>query len=121
MRYFAYLLVAGLIAYLLTGLTQIRPGERAVVRRFGKVVNKTGPGLLVGLPYGMDRVDRVPVDLVRRVRVGFQPNSDEADQTTPAGQLLTGDQNLVNVQVVLDYAVDDDEIENYIVNAERSD
>jgi modulator of FtsH protease HflK len=121
MRYAAYLLGAGLVVYLLTCLTQVRPGERAVVRRFGKVVSVSGPGLFVGLPYGMDRVDRVPVDLVRRVRVGFQPEGDEIDQTTPAGQLLTGDQNLVNVQVVLDYTVQDDEIENYVVNAERAD
>src|SRR2546428_852366 len=103
MRLLTYLLGAGLIGYLLTGLTQVRPGERAVVRRFGKVVDKPGPGLLVGLPYGMDRVDRVPVDLLRRVRVGFQPGTEQTDETTPAGQLLTGDQNLVNVQVVVAY------------------
>src|SRR5437868_3352820 len=121
MRFLVYVLCAGFIGYLLTGLTQVRPGERAVVRRFGKVVNKTGPGLLLGLPYGMDRVDRVPVDLVRRVRVGFLPRGDESDETTPAGQLLTGDQNLVNVQVLVDYAVADDQIEDYLVNAERAD
>jgi membrane protease subunit HflK len=121
MRSFLYLLAAGMLVYLLTGLTQVRPGERAVVRRFGKVVDISGPGLLVGLPYGMDRVDRVPVDLVRRVRVGFQPQADDMDETTPAGQLLTGDQNLVNVQVVVDYAVDSAHIEDYVVNIERSD
>ncbi|HEV3448920.1 MAG TPA: SPFH domain-containing protein [Gemmataceae bacterium] len=121
MRSFLYLLAAGMLVYLLTGLTQVRPGERAVVRRFGKVVDISGPGLLVGLPYGMDRVDRVPVDLVRRVRVGFQPHGDDMDETTPAGQLLTGDQNLVNVQVVVDYAVDSAHIEDYVVNIERSD
>jgi len=121
MRWFLYLVAAGLLAYLLTGFTQVRPGERAVVRRFGKVVDISGPGLLVGLPYGMDRVDRVPVDLVRRVRVGFQPQADDMDETTPAGQLLTGDQNLVNVQVVVDYAVDSAHIEDYVVNVERSD
>jgi membrane protease subunit HflK len=121
MRILALLLGAGVVVYLLTGITQVRPGERAVVRRFGKVVDKPGPGLLVGLPYGMDRVDRVPVDLLRRVRVGFQPDAEQSDETTPAGQLLTGDQNLVNVQVVLAYAVDDDEIENYVVNADHAD
>ena len=50
-----------------------------------------------------------------------RPTGDEVDETTPAGQLLTGDQNLVNVQVVLDYTVQDDEIEDYIVNAEHAD
>jgi len=121
MRYLFGILLLGLIGYLLTGVTQVRPGERALVRRFGRVVDKPGPGLRVGLPYGMERVDRVPVDLVRRVAIGYQPETDESDQTTPPGQLLTGDHNLVNVQVVLDYSVRDDQLEDYVVQAERAD
>jgi membrane protease subunit HflK len=121
MRYLFGILLLGLIGYLLTGVTQVRPGERALVRRFGRVVDKLGPGLRIGLPYGMERVDRVPVDLVRRVAIGYQPETDESDQTTPPGQLLTGDHNLVNVQVVLDYSVRDDQLENYVVQAERAD
>jgi modulator of FtsH protease HflK len=115
------ILLLGLVSYLLTGVTQVRPGERALVRRFGRVVDKPGPGLRIGLPYGMERVDRVPVDLVRRVAIGFQPDADEGDQTTPPGQLLTGDHNLVNVQVVLDYSVRDEQLEDYVVQAERAD
>jgi membrane protease subunit HflK len=121
MRYlfWAFLLIGG--GYLLTGVTQVRPGEIAVVRRFGRVVDQPGPGLHVGLPYGMDRVDRVPVDLVRRVRIGYQPDADENDQTTPPGQLLTGDYNLVNVQVLLDYAIKEKDVVDYVVQAERAD
>lgn len=121
MRYVFPILLLGLTGYLLTGVTQVRPGERAVVRRFGRVVDKPGPGLRLGLPYGMERVDRVPVDLVRRVAIGYEPDADETDQTTPPGQLLTGDHNLVNVQAVLDYSVDNDHLEDYIVEAERAD
>jgi membrane protease subunit HflK len=119
-----YLLaVVGLVlaGYLLTGVTQVRPGERAVVRRFGRIVAKPGPGLWVGLPWGMDRVDRVPIDLVRPVTVGYVPDADENAQTTPAGQLLTGDYNLVNVRLVVDYALRDEEVEDYILQAERVD
>jgi modulator of FtsH protease HflK len=121
MRYLFGILLLGLVGYLLTGVTQVRPGERALVRRFGRVVDKPGPGLRIGLPYGMERVDRVPVDLVRRVVIGFQPDADESDQTTPPGQLLSGDHNLVNVQVVLDYSVLLDQLEDYVVQAERAD
>ena len=110
-----------LIAYLLTGITQVRPGERAVVRRFGRIVDRPGPGLWIGLPWGMDRVDRVPVDLVRRVAVGYQQSTDDGGPLTPPGQLLTGDQNLVNVQVLLDYAVREEAVDEFIINAERID
>jgi membrane protease subunit HflK len=121
MRYVLGMLLLGFMAYLLTGVTQVRPGERALVRLFGRVVDKPGPGLHIGLPWGMERVDRVPVDLVRRVAIGYEPDADETDQTTPPGQLLTGDHNLVNVQVVFDYSVRDDQLEDYVVQAERAD
>jgi membrane protease subunit HflK len=120
-RLFGGLLLLAAAGYLLTGVTQIRPGERGVVRRFGRVVEKPGPGLWVGFPAGIDRVDRVGVDRVQRVTLGYQPEGDEAGPMAPPGQLLTGDQNLVNLQVMLDYAVRDDEVEDYLVQVERAD
>ena len=109
-----------LVAYLLTGVTSVRPGERAVVRRFGAVVATPGPGLWVGLPWGFDRVDRVPVDLVRRVTVGYEPDAD-VDVELPPGQILTGDHNLVAVRVAIDYAVRPDEVAVYLVARDRVD
>jgi membrane protease subunit HflK len=121
-----YLLYGGgllLLASLLTGVTQVRPGERAVVRRFGRVLEyKPGPGLYIGLPWGMEQVDRVPIGLVRQVAVGLSPgDGDDSGQTTPPGQLLTGDHNLVNLQVVIDYAVIEDEVEDFVVQQDRAD
>jgi membrane protease subunit HflK len=122
-RYVLGMLGLAILVYGLTSVTQVRPGERAIVRRFGRVVDRPGPGLWIGLPYGMDRVDHVPVDLVRGLRIGYMPDADEDDQATPLGQLLTGDHNLVNVQLVIDYAVgaSDEEIENYVVQGERAE
>ena len=121
-RLIVVLLLVGLAAYLGTGLTQVRPGERAVIRRFGRVLpEKPGPGLWVGLPWGMDRVDRVSVDALRRVEVGYRPNQDEDPQVTPPGQLLTGDHNLVNVQVVVGYTVREDEAADYVLQQDRAD
>jgi membrane protease subunit HflK len=121
MRYLLGAVVLVFLVSLLTGVAQVRPGERAVVRRFGRIVETPGPGLWIGLPWGMDRVDRVPIDLVRRVPVGYQPDLEEASQTSPPGQLLTGDHNLVNVQVVLDYAIREDRVEDYVVQEPRVD
>src|SRR5262245_60564415 len=114
------LMLVLLVGYLLTGVSEVRPGERAVIRRFGRVLpDKPGPGLHVGLPWGMDRVDRVAVDLLRRVSIGYQPDDKQGDFRAPAGQLLTGDHNLVNIQVVLFYSVNENEVEDYVVQAER--
>src|SRR5258708_37670044 len=93
-----------LVVYLLTGVYQIRREGRAVVRRFGKIVAKPGPGLWIGLPWGIDRIERVPIATVRRVTIGYSTEQEET-AGMPAGQLLTGDENLVNVRVHLDYAV----------------
>jgi membrane protease subunit HflK len=112
-RYLFYVAAALLVAYLLTGLTQVRSGERAVVRRFGRVLeHKPEPGLFIGLPWGMDRVDRVPVDEPRPVVVGYV--GDDESGLTPAGQLLTGDHNLVNLRAVISYRIRPDQVEDYL-------
>src|SRR5581483_6311174 len=117
------LLLIALAAYLLTGLAQVRPEERAVVRRFGKVVARPQPGLWVGLPWGIDRVDRVPVRTLRQVTVGYDPAVASDAPGTPAGQLLTGDQNLVNVQLVLAYAIGeaDADLDDFVMHQDQVD
>jgi membrane protease subunit HflK len=114
MRYVWIALLLLLAGYLLTGVKTVRPGERAVVRRFGRVLEeKPEPGLWIGLPWGMDVVDRVPVDLLRTVDVGYRPNEDDW-QTAPSGQLLTGDHNLVNLRVVVHYRVKPERVEEFV-------
>lgn len=115
------LLYIGVIAFcvsLLTGVTQVQPGEVGVVRRFGKLLDtRLEPGLHIGLPWGMDRVDRVQVAFERRVTVGFSGEEErDVTDTIPSGQLVTGDHNLVNVQVQIDYTVDPKQVDRYVLN-----
>ncbi len=121
MRRVFYVGLVVFVAYLLTGLAQVGPDERAVVRRFGEVVARPGPGLWIGFPYGIDRIDRVPVRAVRQLAVGY--NAEEANDAPglPPGQLLTGDQNLVNLKLVVEYAVDDRDgaLENHVANRDQ--
>jgi membrane protease subunit HflK len=116
-----YLLILASIAYLLTGIAQVRPEERAVVRRFGEVVARPGPGLWVGLPWGIDRVDRVPVLTARQLAVGFDPDTWSDIPGTPTGQFLTGDHNLVNVRLVLHYAIGetDAELDDFVMHQDQ--
>jgi membrane protease subunit HflK len=106
----------------LSALTQVQPGERAVVRRFGRILgDKPGPGLFIGLPWGLDEVDRVPVGRVKRVVVGLEAKDEDELSETPAGQLLTGDHNLVNVQAEINYTVFDDKVDQFVLAADRAD
>lgn len=116
----AFLVLA--VSYVATGVTQVRPGERAVVRRLGRVLSeKPGPGLWFGFPWGIDRVERVAIEKVRRVAVGYDPEDESDNLQTPAGQLLTGDHNIVNVRVYVNYTIREDEVDAYIVQADRVD
>jgi len=118
-----YLLLVVLAAYLLTGVAQVSPEERVIVRRFGKVVARPGPGLWIGLPWGMDRIDRVPVRTALQLTVGYDPQIASDAAGTPPGQFLTGDQNLVNVQLVLDYAIGetDADLDDFVNHRDRVD
>lgn len=91
------------------------------MRRFGRVLEeKPAPGLWIGLPWGMDRVERIGVSLVRRIEVG-----DPADVGDPATakQFLTGDHNLVNVRLAVDYAVAprEEDVVDYALYRDRTD
>jgi membrane protease subunit HflK len=120
MRFFKVLCVVLLGLYALSGVAQLRPGERAVVRRFGRALaDKPRPGLWVGLPWGMDRLDRVAVDRVQTVAVGYAEGGDAP--AMPAGQLLTGDHNLVNVAATLSYKVRPEAVEDYVAAAGQAE
>jgi membrane protease subunit HflK len=68
----------------------------------------------------MDRVDRVAVDRVQNVVVGYTQD-EGGNNVMPAGQLLTGDHNLVNVQTTVYYKVKPDQVENYVAKADQAD
>lgn len=119
-RAFVAILILAVIGSLMSCVTLVRSDEWAVVRRFGKILpEKVGPGLLFGLPWGIDVVNRVSVK-DRTITVGWV--SDEADENSEAmtpGLLLTGDHNLVNVQAVIEYRVMVDQVDRYVLTQER--
>jgi membrane protease subunit HflK len=101
----ALALIAASLLIAATGWHVVRPGERIVVRRFGRiVVPDWGPGLHWGAPLGIDRCDRVRTDLVRRLNVGVA-EEPAGDGDPGADEFLTGDLNLVRVRAVIQYRV----------------
>jgi len=105
-----------------TAFTQVESHQRAVIRRFGRILEtKPEPGLHIGLPWGIDRVDLAPVGRERTITVGAGDKGDPDDEAVPAGQMLTGDHNLVNVQASINYKIRAAEPERYVLQADNVD
>jgi membrane protease subunit HflK len=84
------------------GLYQVEPGEVAVIRTLGKETSRSEPGLHFRVP-GIQQYDIVNVSSVRRLEVGFR-----GDQPRPLeAQMLTGDENMVDAQMIVQYRVAD--------------
>lgn len=106
-RYYgAMALLALFAAYLGSGFYVVGPDERAVVRRFGAVAEQVGPGMHYRAPWPIARVDVVKTTSVMKVGVGFTLPAGNAEM--PAGmELLTGDTNIMNAALVLQYVIRD--------------
>jgi membrane protease subunit HflK len=92
-------LVAG---YLALGFYVVATDEQAVVRRFGAIAARVGPGMHYRLPWPVDQVDIVKTTSVMKTGVGF----DLAGGGQVVGmELLTGDTNILNIALVLQYVI----------------
>jgi membrane protease subunit HflK len=97
--------IVGLLAYLGTGLYFVQPDEQVVVRRFGRMLPvPREPGPHFGLPWGLDRIDRVKSREVKLVTIGPLNLGGEAVGAS-ASQFLTGDRNLINVRATIHYTI----------------
>jgi modulator of FtsH protease HflK len=94
----------------------VQPEETAVIQRFGKVVRTAGPGLHFKWPYGVESVTLVPTARVLKEEFGFRSVSNNAGRRTQyAGGadhrdeslMLTGDLNVIDVQWIVQYRIDD--------------
>jgi modulator of FtsH protease HflK len=106
MYWLPFVLLCILGAYLSSGFYIVGADERAVVRRFGAIDARIGPGMHYRLPWPVDRVDIVKTTSVMKVVVGFALPT--GDSEAPSGmQLLTGDTNILNAALVLQYVIRD--------------
>lgn len=97
------------VLWLLSGIYIVRPGEQGVVRRFGKVVRVTEPGPHYHFPQPIEVVDKVKVEKVRRIEIGFRtisPGPPARYRFMPQESLmLTGDEQIVDAQIIVQYKV----------------
>ncbi|KTC78109.1 FtsH protease activity modulator HflK [Legionella brunensis] len=87
------------ILWALAGIFIVDPAEQAVILRFGKYVETVGPG-----PHWIPRI----------ISSKIVQNVDRVSDFSYSAQMLTKDENLVAVSVVVQYRIGD--LEDYLFN-----
>ena len=113
--FFAIVLLILLVWAASTSFYTVQPEQRAVVKRFGAVVGISDPGLHFRIPFGVDEVQRVATERVLKQEFGFRTSGiRDSGPTTYASTdlqaeslMLTGDLNMINVEWVVQYRIQD--------------
>ncbi len=106
-----WLLVIG--GYFCSGFGIVRAGEIGIQQRFGKIIRADlSPGLHYTLPYPIDTLDRVAVQLVRRTIVGIEYDESGAvvDTDPREAWILIGDENIADIQAAIHWGARADQL-----------
>ncbi|NQW16884.1 MAG: FtsH protease activity modulator HflK [Chloroflexi bacterium] len=93
-----------------SGVYTVGPDEQGVLRTWGQFTGTAGEGLHWHWPGPVGQRNIESVTQTRRIEVGFRGGSDGQTiaQTVPVESLMiTGDENIVDVQMVAQYRIND--------------
>lgn len=102
-----------LVIVLITSWFTVGPEEVGVVLRFGAFARKVESGLHLKLPFGVERVIKVPVERQLKEEFGFRTlkagvNTEyEEGSFSDESLMMTGDLNLADVEWIVQYRVAD--------------
>jgi membrane protease subunit HflK len=93
----------------------VQPEQRAVIKRLGKVIGISDPGLHFRLPFGIDTAQFVATERVLKEEFGFRTAGRTRDGKTEFSDadftseslMLTGDLNVIDVEWVVQYRIAD--------------
>ena len=78
--------------------------QQAVVTTFGKVTDVTDAGVHFKLPFGIQNVEKVDVNVYQKIEIGYSSSGyTDASEST----MITGDYNIVNVDFFVEYKISD--------------
>ncbi len=82
--------------------------QQAVVTTFGQVTDITEAGVHFKLPFGIQQVQKVDVNVYQKIELGYtsDPNLSYTVNTDES-TMITGDYNIVNVDFFVEYKISD--------------
>ena len=82
--------------------------QQAVVTTFGKVTDITEAGVHFKLPFGIQQVQKVDVNVYQKIELGYDYGDHFTDPyKTSESTMITGDYNIVNVDFFVEYRISD--------------
>ena len=79
--------------------------QQAVVTTFGKVTDITDAGVHFKMPFGIQSVQKVDVNVYQKIELGY--SSANGNKNTSESTMITGDYNIVNVDFFVEYKISD--------------
>ena len=82
--------------------------QQAVVTTFGKVTDVTDAGVHFLLPFGIQQVEKVDVNVYQKIELGYSTGSRNTYSVNDSeSTMITGDYNIVNVDFFVEYKISD--------------
>jgi membrane protease subunit HflK len=92
----------------LTSFYTVDDKQQAVVTTFGKVTNIAEPGLHFKMPFGIQQVHHVDVNVYQKIELGYFTDSHgNSVSVNDESSMITGDYNIVNVDFLVEYKISD--------------
>ncbi|MBR4289363.1 MAG: FtsH protease activity modulator HflK [Oscillospiraceae bacterium] len=103
--FLAMLVVSGAMSCFYT----VDDKQQAVVTTFGKVTDITDAGVHFKLPFGIQHVQKVDVNVYQKIELGYSSYGDNYYGITNESEstMITGDYNIVNVDFFVEYKISD--------------
>ncbi len=99
--------LGAIVLFFVTAFYTVAPDEQGVIKRFGEVVRVTQPGPHFRVPI-LETVFKPKATKVHPVAIGFRRDPSGRAQVLPREALmLTGDENILQVETVVQYRIQD--------------
>ncbi|MFH1854574.1 MAG: FtsH protease activity modulator HflK [Candidatus Omnitrophota bacterium] len=101
------------LVFIFSGVYSVGPDEVGIVRRFGKYVRTTNPGLHFKIPMGVERADNVKVQYIYKEEFGFRTlrpgikSQYSSKEYFDESLMLTGDLNVLVVEWIVQFKIKD--------------
>jgi membrane protease subunit HflK len=106
---FGLILAVALAIWLLTGFYIVNQGEHGVVLRFGQKNEITQAGLRWHLPFPIEKVEKVNVEKVSTIEIGYRsnPRTGGKSKVPKEALMLTEDENIIDIEFAVQYKIKD--------------